>query len=151
MPGYMPDYSRSVNAADAEARGLFPASVVAKRLRVPVAVVRAAGSDEWHHVSSWYRRIEYYDEARVREWLETPEGQEALAAARAATVESRVIPAARVTWLEWSGSRRHPRATEYSAAPCRVELRGQTAYVTLPDGKSFRKRITTHGFQVEEL
>lgn len=147
MAGYSPDFSKSNNALDAEANGRFPASVVAKRLGVPVAAVKAAEWSEWHHTSSWYNRTYYYDLEEVRGWLATDEGQQALANARAPR-EAVTYQDVTVEWLEWSGSRKHPKATERTAGGCTVTIKGQMATITLPDGGTMRKRLTTRGLHM---
>jgi len=146
MAGYV-DYSKSVNAVYAEREGLMTASRLAKQLGVPVATIRAAGADEWHHTSCHYNRTDYFNPERVAEWLATDEGRAALEAARAAKKTAAVEHNnCHVEWLEWAGSVRHPKAVERSADGAIVTVRGQTATITLAGGQTFQKRLTTTGF-----
>ena len=60
MAGY-DGFSKSNNAIAAEENGLYPASVLARRLKVKTAAVRALLSpEEWHHTSKRYNRTDYY-------------------------------------------------------------------------------------------
>jgi len=150
--------SKSWNAVDAEDRGEFPASVCARKLAVPVKVVkwcREARTDA-HHTSSYYRRTMYYDLDALRYWLSAPEGQAALAEVRAEKraerkASSQVHENCKVEWLEWSGPRDHPKSTRCRAEGARVEVKGQTATITLADGQTFRKRVTTRGFDFRSV
>ena len=153
MSGYN-GWSKSNRACDAEANGRYPASVAARVLGVPVEFVRAQGTSEWHHTSSRYNRTDYYDVEEIREHLETPEGQTELAgfvAKKAAQKKSpgKEYKACRVEWLEWSGTRKHPRATECSDDGATVlDKGGKMVDVTLASGKTFRKCKTTTGFKI---
>lgn len=56
-------YSKSVNAVQAEANGLYPASVIARKIGggATAAGVRAIMEpQEWHHTSCRYNRTDYY-------------------------------------------------------------------------------------------
>ena len=60
MTGY-DGFSKSNNAIAAEENGLYPASVLARRLKVKTAAVRALlAPEEWHHTSKRYNRTDYY-------------------------------------------------------------------------------------------
>jgi hypothetical protein len=155
MAGYS-DYSMSNNAVDAYARGLRPASKIPG---VPAALVRQyCRPDEWHHTSARYNETNFYDVAEVRavfgleksnQYDPDPAAIAALKAHKAhnkAKKAEEVLTNCEVTWLSWSGSARNPKATEHRASGCTVQLRGNTATVILPSGKSFRKRLTTRGF-----
>jgi len=149
MAGYAHDYSKSNNALDAEANGLYPASVVARELSVPVDAVRAAGAVEWHHTSKMYNETEYYDLDGVREFLATDEGLAALAAAKAARKTGAIVyENCKVEWIEWSGSLRRPVATERRAENCTVSHKGKTYTITLPGGERIVKRAGTNGLSI---
>jgi len=52
-----------------------------------------------------------------------------------------------VWWLKWSrGALRKPECEECKEDGARVEVKGKTATVTLRDGQTFQKRLTTNGF-----
>jgi len=155
MAGYSHDFSKSNNALAAEAAGCHPATEVARLLRVPVEVVRRHGAREWHHTSKWYNKTDYYDVDDVAEWLGEEEGKEALAQVLAERSARRAaVPVVHrnctVVWLEWGGTRNHPRAMERRAEGCIVEEKAGAKFVavTLPDGKTFRKGRGTRGFEV---
>lgn len=153
MAGYS-GFSKSNNAVAAEANGRHPATAAARLLGVPVAWVKLQRTTEWHHTSSWYNSTDYYDLETLAEHLATDEGREQLAhvkaemAARKQTA-SRVIAGATVRWLEWVGTRNHPRAIERSADDCTVtDAGGKFVTVTLADGTTFKKGKATNGFAV---
>lgn len=153
MSGYCV-FSKSNNAVAAESCGRFPASRAAKMLGVPVEFVRAQGASEWHHTSKHFNCTDYFDVEEIREHLDTPEGQEQLARIKTEIAAKSVAPVkvienADVTWLEWGGTRNHPRATEMKATGCKIEdAGGKFVTVTFADGKTMRKGRDTRGFEV---
>ena len=153
MSGYN-GFSKSNNACDAEANGRFPASECAKRLGVPVEFVRAQGTSEWHHTSKHYNCTDYYDLDSIREHLDTDEGSAQFDAIKSELQAKKSAPEivhapADVKWLEWSGSRNHPKCTEMNATGTTVTDRGgKFVEVKLADGTSFRKGRDTRGFEV---
>lgn len=166
MTGYC-GYSMSNNAVKAYEDGLVPAS---KIKGVPAALVQEfCTAEEWHHTSNRYNRTDFYDASKVRvvfglpisdeerQRLQNEQGYDesdfapkpaAVAALKnkgkkeAVTVHERCY----VEWIEWSGTRNHPKATERGEAGCTVAVKGQTATITLPSGYSFQKRLSTNGF-----
>ncbi len=153
MAGYN-GFSKSNNAVSAEANGRFPASKCAKILGVPVEFIRAQGSCEWHHTSKHFNTTPYYDLESIREHLETSEGQQQLSEIKAdlaskKTATATIYENADVAWIEWSGTRNHPRATNYTATGATVtDGGGKFVEVRLPNGKTFRKGRDTRGFTV---
>jgi hypothetical protein len=147
-------FSKSNNAIAAEANGRFPASECAKRLGVPVEFVRAQGSSEWHHTSKQYNCTEFFDLDSIREHLETDEGLAQLDAIKSKlkakkTANEAVHAPADVKWLEWGGTRNHPKATKMSASGATVTDRGgKFVEVKLASGQTFRKGRDTRGFEV---
>jgi hypothetical protein len=77
MAGYS-GLSKSNNAICAENSGLFPASILAKKLGVkPGAVKALLAPSEWHHTSKFFNETEYYSYEsaveiidRLRAWTE---------------------------------------------------------------------------------
>ena len=148
MAGYC-DFSKSNNAIDAEDEGKFPASIAARRLGVPIEVVRAHGSCEWHHSSKFFNRVDYYDIDDIRDWLTEPEGMEALAAAKtdSRTIQSVEYVDCRVEWIDWVGPRRHIKAQPRLIEGALVVVKGKTATVHPAQGSAFQKRLSTNGFK----
>lgn len=101
-------------------------------------------------------RVDFYDPTEVRATfgLEQHEDYEADPRAVAALAAHKsgakslpeVFTNCRVEWIEWGGSLKHPKATKMAAEGCTVSVKGQTASITLPDGKTLTKRLTTNGF-----
>lgn len=151
MSGYN-GFSKSNNAVAAEADGRFPASVVARKLGVPAAYVRdRIGTSEWHHSSKYFNVVKYYDLAECEEWMDSEEGRadflEWQAEQKPRQTSTRT--GCRVEWLEWSGTRNHPRAKKCSAEGCTVTDDGGAFYkITLPDGSSMRKKKDCKGLEI---
>lgn len=151
MAGYN-GFSKSNNAVHAERNGRHPASVVAKMLGVPSQFVKqCARTSEWHHSSKFYNCVQYYDLEVIQEWLESEEGMARLEewkkGQKKKTTTTRV--GCRVEWLEWSGTRNHPRATERVADGCAVTDEGGLFYkIKLPDGKTMRKKKDCRGLKI---
>lgn len=159
MAGYS-GFSMSNNAVDAYAGGLRPAS---KITGVPAKLVAEYVSPrEWHHCSKEYNRVNFFSpgEARAIFGLESddsfpanPLAVAALAAHKASRKDAgQIYDNCTVNWLEWGGTKARPRAYERVETGCRVEVKGQTATVTLPPRGSLAivdvmvKRLTTRGF-----
>lgn len=54
-----------------------------------------------------------------------------------------------VTWLDWGGTRRHPRAIERTAEHCSVTWTGGAmCTVHFPGGDEMRKKLDTQGFRI---
>lgn len=158
MAGYN-GFSMSNNAVAAYENGLVPASKVPG---VPAALVKAhCRPSEWHHSSKNYNRVNFYDPAEVRAifGLEAHEDHEADPVAVAALAERKTgakksaeaLTNCRVEWIEWTGSLKRPKATEMVAEGCTVLVKGQTATITLPSGKTLTKRLTTNGFSFRQI
>lgn len=156
--GYEPDYSMSERARAAYAAGLVPASKAARG--VSAALVREfCQPEEWHHTSARYHRTDFFDPHLVRVAFGVEPAcddgtcgcelnERAVDALRARTAhpEPAVHEGCTVTWLEWAGTRRHPRVTEHTATGCTVTVVGSTAIVAFADGRTMRKRLATNGF-----
>lgn len=116
-------------------------------------VERFCRYEERHHTSSRYNMTNYYVREYVRGTFglddepDFPPDIDAVAALAGYKAFSAVHENCHVEWLEWSGTRNHPRATEMSADGCQVEIKKNTALVTFADGKTMKKRLTTRGFR----
>lgn len=65
-------------------------------------------------------------------------------------VEAVTLEHQEVKWLEWPPYKyggRPGQPVEHQASDCQVVVKGSTATVALPNGKSFRKRLSTAGFE----
>lgn len=155
MAGYA-GFSMSNNAVDAYDRGLLPASKIGRGIPASL-IARHVGHEEWHHSSKHFNEVRFYDPARVLaafgvephpDHEPDPEAIAALAAHKAARADApNVHTGCTVEWLDWGGTRKHPRAYPQRATGCTVAIKGQTATITLPSGSTFQKRLTTNGFR----
>lgn len=144
--------SKSVNARNAEVAGRFPASVWVHKLRqmrlfrgVTAADIRTAVStDEWHHVGKYAAECFYYglddifrDRIKLRATIAARRSQPRVIAQRYENCCAE--------WLDWGGTRKHPRAYEKRADGIAVTIKGELATLHLPSG-DLRKRRGTRGF-----
>jgi len=139
MAGYS-GYSKSNNAIAAEQEGLFPASVLARKLRVSTEAIKSIlVPEEWHHTSSWYNRTDYYslEEAEVK-----LQQLKAFAAPRKQEKYK-----ADVAFLVWSGTRKHPKAKEINYTDIEVTEKGSYYVFATPLG-NVRKKIGSNGTKV---
>lgn len=141
MSGYK-NFSKSNNAVEAEREGLFPRSVIAKKLGVKtIAIKKLMEPMERHHTSSWYNVTDYYS---LEEALEKIEELKKFSKNFDSNVE--VFENCAVEYLEWSGTRKHPKANKIKMDGCRVEKKGEWCLIVPREGKSFCKNIKTNGF-----
>ena len=140
---------KSDNAYRAESEDRFPLSVLCKKLKIPTEIAPSLPwGGEWHHSSMYANEVKYYDLELVEEWLTTEDGKAAMVEAKAihSNKDIAIHENQEVHWLDWYGTRKHPKCNEREAAPCRVEVKKQTATVTFPSGRKMVKRLTTEGF-----
>ena len=158
MAGYC-GYSKSNNALQAESEGKVTASELAKRIgkgATAAAVKAVVPYSEWHHTSSHFNKTYYYDfESSVLERAENRNITEAEAEASyiaeilAASKkdEGRIFENCSVTWIEWCGSRKHPKAIRCETVSNVIYKGGQ--FVEFQHGTStIKKKIGANGFKV---
>ena len=154
MAGYN-GHSKSNNAIEAEHRGLMTASAVAKLIghgATAAGVVAVLRPAEWHHTSKMYNATDYYD-YEIDQENGAEDGRdidtEILAASKQEKGGAATLTGAIVAWLEWGGTRKRPIASEKTAAGCTVKYKGGAfCTVTLPNGKTMRKKLSTKGFSI---
>jgi len=154
MAGYADDFSKSNSAIAAENAGLMTASAVARLIghgATAAGVKAVLEPGEWHHTSKMYNCTDYFDLDTAQE-ESAEEGRDLIAEITAA---SKPAPAVRyradVEWLEWSGSRKHPRAMECSAENIEVEEKGDWYIFHFADGTTKRKHQDSTGTFVSRL
>ena len=157
MAGYQ-DFSKSNNAVEAEAQGLKPLRLMT------LNDLRQAGWAESKAFAIWLAKEDFwqtsevygmrclYDPTHLRElWEEAEENERkqwiASFAKAKKPLTAKVYENCTVWWLKWSrGALRKPECEECKEDGARVEVKGKTATVTLRDGQTFQKRLTTNGF-----
>lgn len=144
---------KSDNALFAEDNGRFPATMLCKKLRLPAEIVDYLPWDgEWHHVSSFANKVNYYNLARVREWLATEEGQLALKEAKAEkkakadkaleVVHTDVVVVSQEYRTEWSKRGRPfsvPVERKYAVAELRTHPKKVMVELVLKNGDFMKK------------
>lgn len=140
MSGYS-GYSKSNNAVNAESRGLVTATEAARRLGVTTGAIKAIlYASEWHHSSKFFNQVDYYDLAEI-----TPEELTELKEFSAKYKNSEItVEFGDVKWLEWSGTRAHPKAIERTFEG-EITHKGQFYIFTLPSGEVIRKKVGGNG------
>lgn len=153
MAGYY-GYSKSNNAIDAESENKYPASVAAKKLGVGTKAIQTLMVPcEWHHTSIHYNRTDYYDVDRlldVKNGLSTDEDDiDLYNRLKTFKVEKLVteVYTADVKYLTWSGTRKHPKATEHRYENIKVLEKGCFYTFYTPHGE-IKKKIGSHGTYV---
>jgi hypothetical protein len=95
----------------------------------------------WHHTSSHYNKTDFYSvDLDAVEGLTANDLIKKQPAAAATPAEQKC----KCVYLEWSGSRKHPKATECTAWGT---IKGNWFF---PDGETFKKSVNANGFKVLE-
>ncbi|MEH6633451.1 MAG: hypothetical protein V7776_21760 [Halopseudomonas aestusnigri] len=151
MAGYNYVQMKSNNAVEAEADVLFPASYISKFIGVPTVLIKEhVYSAEYHHTSGWYNTTDYYDLKEAKEFFLSEEGKTVLTEYKNREKLGPVIHKnCKVKWLEWTGTRKKRRCHEVEAEGATVSVKRLTATITLRNGDTFTKRLTTRGFEFE--
>ncbi len=156
MSGYH-GFSKSNNAIQAEREDRYPASRIAKILRIPTKFVEQecgfASGGEWHHTSKFYNLTSYYDLALIEDWKNGErEGCSEDFATALAEWKARQAPTTiqryeecSGEYLEWSGTRNYRTARKITFENLTVVRKGD--WFTFPDG--MRKRWDTGGFEIK--
>jgi hypothetical protein len=141
MAGYH-EFSKSNNALQAESRGSFPASILARRLKVKTGAIKdLMTSSEWHHTSCHYNMTDYYDGDTALEIIDQ------LRAWKSPVAKEALFENCSGVYLIWGGTRKHPVATETTFKGVTARLKGKWFTLNLPSGM-VRKASTTRGFKL---
>lgn len=105
---------------------------------------------EWHHTSAKYNCTDFYE---VNEWILDHLEPEDVAAWQESPSSS-VTPTRKkgnIDWLEWSGTRKHPKATEKRLENVEIEEKG-SFYIVYQNGQQvLKKKIGSNGTYVQYL
>lgn len=136
--GYDWNFGKSHGAVDAEMNGRYPASTLAKRLKVKTGAIKSILTPcEWHHTSSFFNRTDFYDEKDAIDRLDElkawkpPKKKE--------TEEDLGICSGH--WTE-TNPRFHKYTQEFRFKNVRIVLRGNWYRLHYPNGHV--KRISYH-------
>lgn len=137
MAGYF-EYSKSNNAIDEENNGGFPASILAKKLGVSSKAIKELMIPyAYHHTSCWYNKTDYYDMEYALEILDQ------LKAYKPKQSESESY-IADVKWVEWKGTRKHPKAVIHHAENIEV-IEAGSFYIFKTNDGNIKKKIGSSG------
>ena len=159
--------SKSVRAYEAEDNDRYTATECDKLLGVSSGATKAClVPSEWHHTGSYYKETDYYDirlllaikdndEEVISEYDEdeikkAKESLEELKSWRKPKLTSKTYKAD-VEWLTWSGTRKHPKATNHFVKNVDVEERGSYYYFNDEHGIPTKKMIGSNGTYVHKL
>ena len=152
MTGYY-GYSKSNNAIQAEQNGLRTASNLAKYLSKKYKKYKGCTAkdisdnihpEEWHHSSSWFNKVNYYDILSLRFAFVRRNIQKSIQ--KRENAKTVIYKKCVVKWLEWQGTREHPKKVKKEDNNCTVEFYGKSTYkITFCDGNSIVKRKGTNG------
>lgn len=146
MAGYF-EFSKSNNAVAAEESGRYPATTLGKLLGVkPKAIKALLTASEWHHTSSHFNKTDYYDAEEAQERLEE------LKAWQEPTAGEITHLGCSGEFVDWSGTRNHPKATVVKFEGLKVVEKGDwftfVIQVTPVMVRKIRKGRNTNGFKV---
>ena len=109
-------------------------------------------SGEWHHTSSYYNTTDFYDPSSVLEKLSDGSiTDEAIKEANnyKAPKQNTKIHHGDFHYLEWEGTRKHPKAVSHTLTDVDIEERGSFYYVYDENGKEIvRKKIGSNGTSI---
>lgn len=161
--GYV-GYSMSVNMAEAQSEGRLPASKAAKELGVSTEAIKTVLTPtEWHHASSWYNKVDVYD---INPYLAIKNGgdlsklgysEEEIEEFKQNYEKMKSMPKPDKTvqqfygnaqWIEWTGTRKNPKAIEHREENIKIEKKGQFYTFFLKDGTTVRKKVDSNGTSV---
>jgi len=141
--GYI-GYSKSINALEAEERGLFPASTIARLTKTSADFVKEKFVPrEWHHTSKHFNKTFYYCLQEVKDFLQNnPHAYKAWKEERESKKVARI--ASRVIFYDWTFG--YPEEIELN--DIMVEFNGKQSYSFEYKGKKITKRRETKGFYI---
>jgi len=161
-------YSMSNNARDAYERGEMPKSKwttkeildniavidpekaeLLKGVKLPVLRMYALENTGWHHTSSMYNVTDFYGISEDFVENLTPERAAELKAMDVDEKQEAKFYRGDFDYIEWTGSRQHPKANPVHLKNVTIEERGSTYYVRDDSGKLLvKKRIGSNGTSV---
>ena len=165
MAGYN-GYSKSNNAVSAEHENKFPATTLAKLLKVKQeAIKQYLNPCEWHHTSSYYNETNYYDgdifikiiNNKDLEDYTTEEIKEAKILLNVMKnfkpvkpVKNELSYKANIEYIEWSGTRKHPKANVIKHENIDVVERGCFYFFKIGNSE-IKKKIGGNGTFVNKM
>lgn len=149
MAGYN-GFSKSNNAIEAESCGRYPlvkaAQVIAANYNVTIKNAKEwleqRGTHEYHHTSKMYNVVNYYDTNLDDDQIEDLRSF----VAPVSSFKPKVFENQIINWLEWGGTRKHPRAVCRTGIGTVEIISERTARVKLASGHVFDKRLDCKGF-----
>lgn len=143
MAGYF-GFSKSNNAVDAELSGLFPASVLAKKIGVSTAAIKSLMEiSEWHHTSSYYNKTNYYSLEDAIEIIDR------LKAYRNEKSDDEDLGMCKINFILWEGSRSRPKPNKIQIET--TATRKGDWFTFFYNGQKIRKNVKTTGFSVHQI
>lgn len=162
MAGYF-DFSKSNNAVIAENEGLMVASDLAKKLKrflkgIDATIVNDVIPErEWHHTSKFYNQCNYYSYDDALEYLSELKNRQKIRKAISIKVEIKTkikkdncLGLHNISWLEWGGTRSHPRAEERTVLT-KLYQQTEKSFYFFVDGIKIIKRQSTNGFYFRKI
>ena len=154
---------KSDNALLAEAESRYPITEATKRLRDELVqreikatlqqcrrALEEYGYDgEWHHVSRYANKVNYYDVSAVLEMLDEPNSRKVLETflakpSRKLTTEAKTVHVL-ISWKTWHGSRNYRKSSEHEWGGT-AQVKGSWIYF---DGR--RKKMSGNWIDVRHI
>lgn len=122
-----------------------------QKVKVSVLKDRLLSCSEWHHTSSWYNKTKFYkiDEDLILKMTEDDIREMASIQSEPKKVDEPNNFLGTIHYLEWSGTRKHPHASEMVLEDVQIEERG-CFYICYRNGKEvLRKKTDSRGTWIE--
>lgn len=160
MAGYN-GHSKSNNACFAEFEDKYPASILAKKLKVSTQAIKYILSPcEWHHTSAKFNITDYYDGSILiavhnntdldqYDTVDIEDARQILEQLKNWELKGKpqVFNNCEVEWIEWQKGYRRNYPIKHRELNCTVEFNGKSTYkIVLPDGNTIIKRAGAKGF-----
>lgn len=123
-----------------------------KKLKVAVLKKLVLYRSSWHHTSSYANRTEFYDIDRDKLDTLTDEEINKILVRPIENTKNLLDSKAfrgNITYLEWEGTRKHPKATEHTLENVNIEEKGCFYIVTDDKGRQLlKKKIDSRGTSI---
>lgn len=123
-----------------------------KKLPKKVLAATFLQKSSWHHTSSYFNATDFYEinESKIEEMtIEEIKALKDIKEEEKAPEESEKF-FAKVEYLTWSGSRRHPKAEKHIIEKALVEIKG-SFYIINDNGEIIKKKIGSNGTDITRL
>ena len=123
------------------------------KVSLPILKKHLLYNSSWHHTSSMYNKTEFYAiDEDVVESLDKDTVDIWIAESKQVEMPQANIYRGDFEYIEWVGTRKHPKAIEHKLEDVNIEERGSFYYVTDDAGNQLiKKKIGSNGTYVRKI